>query len=359
MTMMKLLRRGKEESGAVAILVALLLPVLCGFGALVIDLGFVWETRRQLQNCVDAAALAAAAALPDQIKAYDTALNYSYLASTQGCLKGTDVVPTISFIDRNADGLSDAVRVSANRSVVFGFARLAGIAGKSTGAAATAGKINTDGVYTMEPFGLQVDPGQPCGQAGVTHYTVNGIPLQLGVSYTLKYTPGTKSTSTGDATPGNFQALALGATGGSNYKDNVQYSYTGWQASCETLQTETGNKVGPTNQGLDGRLTGDSPLDAWDNCNSSHPLGYGRWSDCPRVINIAIIPPLENGRTDTTLLTFGWFFIDFYGGNGNSSAQLTGKFIDVRDKAAPPGQWRGNTVWSPDNSTPWALRLID
>jgi hypothetical protein len=44
----------------VAILFALALPVLLGFAALVIDLGHGWQVRNQVQNSVDAAALAGA-----------------------------------------------------------------------------------------------------------------------------------------------------------------------------------------------------------------------------------------------------------------------------------------------------------
>ncbi|MBK5306383.1 MAG: hypothetical protein JJD92_06810 [Frankiaceae bacterium] len=56
------MRRVSGDSGAVAVLVALLLPVvLLGFGALVLDVGSLYAERRQLQNGADAAALAIAA----------------------------------------------------------------------------------------------------------------------------------------------------------------------------------------------------------------------------------------------------------------------------------------------------------
>lgn len=50
------------DSGAVAVLVALLAVALFGFGALVIDVGALYSERRQLQNGADAAAFAVAQA---------------------------------------------------------------------------------------------------------------------------------------------------------------------------------------------------------------------------------------------------------------------------------------------------------
>jgi len=58
------LRAGEE--GQVAIVVALMLTVMLGFGALVVDVGLNWAARTQLQSAADAAALAGAAELPGQ-----------------------------------------------------------------------------------------------------------------------------------------------------------------------------------------------------------------------------------------------------------------------------------------------------
>jgi hypothetical protein len=54
------------EEGQVAIVVALMLTVMLGFGALVVDVGLNWAARTQLQSAADAAALAGAAELPGQ-----------------------------------------------------------------------------------------------------------------------------------------------------------------------------------------------------------------------------------------------------------------------------------------------------
>jgi hypothetical protein len=48
----------KNEDGAVLVLVALMMTVLMGFAALAIDVGFMYNQRRSLQNAADAGALA-------------------------------------------------------------------------------------------------------------------------------------------------------------------------------------------------------------------------------------------------------------------------------------------------------------
>ncbi len=50
--------RQRRERGNVAMLLAIILPMLLGFAALVIDLGHGWQVRNQQQNAVDSAALA-------------------------------------------------------------------------------------------------------------------------------------------------------------------------------------------------------------------------------------------------------------------------------------------------------------
>lgn len=54
------MRRLREEDGAIAILTAVLLVAVFGFAAISVDVGALYEERRQLQNGADAAALAAA-----------------------------------------------------------------------------------------------------------------------------------------------------------------------------------------------------------------------------------------------------------------------------------------------------------
>jgi len=59
----RLARRGQRQRGAIAIIVAILLPVMLGFIALAVDISRELVVRNQLQNAADAAALAGAGKL--------------------------------------------------------------------------------------------------------------------------------------------------------------------------------------------------------------------------------------------------------------------------------------------------------
>jgi Flp pilus assembly protein TadG len=62
--MRSLLTRSRDESGQVFVFVALILTVLVGMAALVVDAGSWYQADRKLQTAVDAAALAGAQELP-------------------------------------------------------------------------------------------------------------------------------------------------------------------------------------------------------------------------------------------------------------------------------------------------------
>lgn len=68
---------GGDEGGQVAIVVALMLTVLLGFAALVVDVGLNWAARTQTQGAADAAALAGVIALPsDPLAAVEDVRHY-------------------------------------------------------------------------------------------------------------------------------------------------------------------------------------------------------------------------------------------------------------------------------------------
>jgi Putative Flp pilus-assembly TadE/G-like/von Willebrand factor type A domain len=75
-TMRTLLQRN-DEQGQVFVFLAVMLVVLLGCAALVVDVGRAYLAKRHLQSSADAAATAGALELPDPIAAQTYALNYS------------------------------------------------------------------------------------------------------------------------------------------------------------------------------------------------------------------------------------------------------------------------------------------
>lgn len=71
----------KNQKGASAVIVAIVLAVLLGFTALAIDVGYMYTTRNELQNIADAAALAATGKLGNIYSGMDFILQQTYNAA--------------------------------------------------------------------------------------------------------------------------------------------------------------------------------------------------------------------------------------------------------------------------------------
>ena len=86
-----------DEGGQVAIVVSLMLVVLLGFAALVVDVGLNWAARTQAQLAADAAALAGARTLPsDPAAAVDDVRRYlnANVPGLAGTPAGNTTTPT-------------------------------------------------------------------------------------------------------------------------------------------------------------------------------------------------------------------------------------------------------------------------
>jgi Flp pilus assembly protein TadG len=78
--------RGRGDEGAVAVTVAIVMSVLIGFTALVIDVGSLYTERAKVQTAADSAALAGAQDLPDTVHAKSTATTYSGLNAPEATI---------------------------------------------------------------------------------------------------------------------------------------------------------------------------------------------------------------------------------------------------------------------------------
>ena len=79
----KIFEKVKNQAGATAIIVAITLPMLIGFGALAVDVGYMCVTKNELQNVADAAALAGASFLGSKYSTltYDEQTDYEFSRS--------------------------------------------------------------------------------------------------------------------------------------------------------------------------------------------------------------------------------------------------------------------------------------
>ena len=79
----KLLEKVRNQAGATAVIVAITLPMLIGFTALAVDVGYMHVTKNELQNVADAAALAGAGYLGSIYEglSYDDQQTYEFSRS--------------------------------------------------------------------------------------------------------------------------------------------------------------------------------------------------------------------------------------------------------------------------------------
>ena len=93
-------RRLRHEGGQVLPLTALMMVVLIGFAALVVDVGRVYLAQRQLQNAVDASALSAAQNMPLVYTGFNTVPNFDGISPSKNALFGYGVTadgPLVTF----------------------------------------------------------------------------------------------------------------------------------------------------------------------------------------------------------------------------------------------------------------------
>lgn len=282
-----MLRILRNQKGAVAALIAIAATVLLGMAAMVVDVGMLYLNRIQLTNMADAAVLAGVQELPgNPANAVSTALAY---ARQNG--RNDDTVQAI------VSGGNTVLTVTASRTVGLLFAQVFGQTNSQIPATAGATVQAISGVSGAAPFGVEKQS------------------FVFGEDYILKSGSGSVS---GSGHPGNFGGLALGGNGASVYRDNIQYGYSGKLAIGDWISTEPGNMSGPTNQGVDYRVSLD-PAATFETVSRGSP----------RIVIVPVIDSLAgNGRHDVQIVGFAAFFLEGTGGNGNNN-YVTGRFMNM------------------------------
>lgn len=122
----------------------------------------------------------------------------------------------------------------------------------------------------------------------------------VGTKYTLKVGGGSGS-------HGNYHALAVGGQGGANYLDKLKYGYDGELRIGDMVTTEPGNMSGPTNNGINYRISGHE-----DETYTTYA------PNSPRVVTVPIIAYLPHGRDNVPIVGFSKFFLEEVGGHGQN-----------------------------------------
>jgi hypothetical protein len=153
--------RLRHEAGQTVVLIAVLLPLFLGLGAIAVDIGYWYVVKKTAQDAADAAALAAAAELPDKFAAEQAAMTYvganmpeaswsveyPYVPDADdGVVAGVD--PTLP------EGVPDPTKVKVvveQRADTF-FGRIFGLLEAVVSSRAVAERLNTDGNAAIFAF---------------------------------------------------------------------------------------------------------------------------------------------------------------------------------------------------------------
>lgn len=153
------MKRIRSDRGQATVLTVIFMVALLGAVAMVLDVGSWFREQRDTQSDADAAALAAAQALPDA-PGTSTALAHEYLDKN---LHGAS--RQITFSSENV--ANDTVTVEVDRDAPGFFAKLFGIDSVNVGAKATARAGGIDAAKWVAPIVVNIKhPKLNCGNSG-------------------------------------------------------------------------------------------------------------------------------------------------------------------------------------------------
>jgi len=380
----------RSERGAILVQTAIVTMVLIGFTAFVVDWGVLWVGRRQAQNAADAGALAGAIAMafdtngwtdrtptgPARAGAHQMALSNGVWGQAPDVNINTDVYFTNSpseMCPLDPNGLTPCIRVDVYRNqargnplpIIFGAA--VGLTSQGVLATATARVAVADSSDCLKPWAIpdkwldvyDVNPvidvntwtpddafelndagGNPLANPDV--YTP-ASPSSPGTGFTLAVDLGVQTVlkQGGPATslsPGVFEPVRIPSTycpvpqGGDCYRYSIE-NCAGLPISIgDVLQSENGNMIGPTSQGVGGLIAQD-PSATWDvnsnsvvnSCAQATPSCGG---SSPRVVAIPVFDTAHyyttkrQGLPEFVVVNILGFFIENMQGN-NVVGRLT------------------------------------
>jgi len=243
-----------DQSGNAAVIVSIAFVVLLGFVALAVDGGLLYVEYTRISRAADAAALAGAQELPDNLKAQARAVEYLQKNDVDTAVPGS---LTISFAPDNRD-----ITVEIRKNVQLYFARALGFNESDVSGRAVARISPVSRVSGLLPLGIDESL----------------LPLSAGHQYIIKVgAPNTGWTGIIEYP---------GQSGKDDYKEAAANGYDGIVAIGETQGKAPGNATGPTIEGILERINGIN--ETW--------VDYS--PDSPRVVLIPVYRNLGDLPTD-------------------------------------------------------------
>lgn len=148
----------RNQKGAIAVIIAIVASLLIGFTAIAVDVGYLYEVRRQLQSAADAAALAGAQELIKDGSETDI-LNVAESYAKQNDFPkdlGTGEELQMFRTPPQTEIGADYVKVTVTKTVNLFFARIFGISNSDVDAQAKAQVVYLTGGDKIVPWGVTV-----------------------------------------------------------------------------------------------------------------------------------------------------------------------------------------------------------
>lgn len=375
--------REKKDRGTIILILAAGLVTFLGAAALSIDVGYLYVFKSQLQNAVDAAALAGAQGLLAQPGEYSPngqamRLAMEYAAKNMvGKRPLTLSSSEISFPDQSV------IKVEATRLAPTFFGAIFGLRHVRVRAVAAAraapatggtggwrpfmppdqfahgsicvtpfdeahGPFNPqphlwNGVrerdYYRSPYDARFDAVDLSGYRDCSFAAPTGFIAPRDVDGRL-----IELKANNPQLPGNFYAVAFSGRGANDYRSHIANGWNGTLSVGDYVTTEPGNMVGPTRQGVQELIAKDPSArlvrgaSGWYVQSDLYPI-----NESPRIIPIPLFDPTSSsggGRTTLRVSNIGAFFI-----TGTDGRSVFGYFITRRLPATTPGR-------APENSSP-------
>ena len=370
----------RSNRGAILLNVATGLMVFIGVTAFVVDYGVMWVGRGQAQNAADAGALAGAVAMAFDANGWTdrtptgparaSALRMAQQNSIWGQPPNVDVNTDVFFTGlpaamcpADANGRTPCIRVDVYRNqargnplpAIFGLA--VGVVDQGVRATATARVAVADASDCLKPWIIPdkwaehypveaawtststFETGSQQGQTwtpfnppdAYTPPSSSGpgtgftVAADLGMMVTLKAGGPQTSISPGVYFPVRIPTYTGGSTGGSDYRANIS-DCNGVAIPIGTmLESENGNMIGPTAQGVSALIARD-PGARWDPVtksvtNSCAQASPSCGTSSPRIVAVPIFDTAlyestkRQGLPEFKVVNILGFFLDQMQGN--------------------------------------------
>ena len=240
-----------HQRGIVAVITVLALFAILAMGGLALAGSHFFSNKARMQTVVDAAALAAA-------KVIDSGGDAGAATAAANGIFDTNAAAFPELNAARGGDLGVAIEYS-NTLIPFAagttpeiFVRVRATNFRTDASLMRMGGVNEVDLRASAVAGPSPAVGSACNIAPML---VCGVPGQPAFGYPEGRVQVLKiSSNNGPIGPGNFMLARLGGSGGSVVRENMAGAYQDCATTGTTVETQTGNVVGPVAQGMNTRF---------------------------------------------------------------------------------------------------------